>query len=145
MNIEQAREVSSRLRKSPIATVTGSFEVADTIDLLLQERDRLANELVAATLRIENDADAIAELKNQLHDANQSVGNLEANIAALKSQEPVAWRYQAVSPFKDKNGMCNVSENWSLISAPGQIDAHSSMCGMKAEPLYRVAGAQQEK
>jgi hypothetical protein len=52
------------------------------------------------------------------------------------SDEPVAWRYHVVSPFKDKDGMCNVSDRWTLIDSPGQRDAHSACCGMLAEPLY---------
>jgi hypothetical protein len=51
-------------------------------------------------------------------------------------QEPVAWRYHPVSPFRDKEGMHKVSDAWKLIDKPNQRDAHSAMCGIKAEPLY---------
>jgi hypothetical protein len=62
----------------------------------------------------------------------------EAQLIAYGRQcaEPVAWRYHAVSPWKDKDGMCKVSDKWTLISAPDQRDAHSALCGMEAEPLY---------
>ena len=56
--------------------------------------------------------------------------------AAQPEQEPVAWRYHPVSPFRDKEGMHKVSDAWKLIDKPNQRDAHSAMCGMEAEPLY---------
>lgn len=57
--------------------------------------------------------------------------------------EPVAYRYRSVSPFKDKDGMCNVSDKWTLIDKPGQRDAHSAMCGSQAESLYSEAQLRQ--
>lgn len=57
--------------------------------------------------------------------------------------EPAHYRYRSVSPFKDKDGMCNVSDKWTLIDKPGQRDAHSAMCGMQAEPLYTEAQLRQ--
>lgn len=57
--------------------------------------------------------------------------------------EPAHYRYRSVSPFKDKDGMCNVSDKWTLIDKHGQRDAHSAMCGMQAEPLYTEAQLRQ--
>jgi hypothetical protein len=57
--------------------------------------------------------------------------------AALEQeQEPVAWRYHPVSPFKNKAGMYKASDAWILIDKPNHLDAHSAVCGMEAEPLY---------
>ena len=61
---------------------------------------------------------------------------LPTSLPAAPEQEPVAWRYHPVSPFRDKEGMHKVSDAWKLIDKPNQRDAHSAMCGMEAEPLY---------
>ena len=57
-------------------------------------------------------------------------------IAEAEKQEPVAWRYKAVSPFVGKDGTYKVMDEWTLIRKPEQRDSHSAMCGMEAEPLY---------
>lgn len=68
--------------------------------------------------------------------SDQAIADLRSVIAEMEAGEPVAWRYHSVSPFADKDGMYKVSDKWSLIHRPDQRDAHSSMCGMEAEPLY---------
>ncbi len=85
--------------------------------------------------------DALTDADRYLSEAGYAVRrDIDAAIdimqALAEPSEPVAWRYHAVSAWKDADGMCEVSDRWTLIDAPNQRDAHSACCGMEAEPLF---------
>ena len=70
--IEQAREVSLRLKRAPLQNGSNFHsEVADTIDALITELDALALDL---------------------HTETAAVIALREAIASIKGQEPVAWK-----------------------------------------------------
>ena len=63
--IEQAREVALDIRDVYADPLSLPIRAADTIDALIAERDRLANELTAAEIRIDNDSMKLERIKAQ--------------------------------------------------------------------------------